>query len=103
MFQACCNVYAMRTLLKTLVPKPQEHSEAIGFGCVDISVIFQAFDPLIKPLVTSAAKKTHSQYNPEILQWRVLILLAFYYNSTEGKNTTTIKLHQYCTITNINF
>ena len=56
-FQACCNVYAMRTLLKTLVPKPQEHSEAIGFGCVDISVIFQAFDPLIKPLVTSAAKK----------------------------------------------
>ena len=57
MFRACCNVYAMRTLLKTLVPKPQEHSEAIGFGCVDISVIFQAFDPLIKPLVTSAAKK----------------------------------------------
>ena len=56
-FQACCNVYALRTLLKTLVSKPQEYSEAIGFGCVDISVIFQAFDPLIKPLVTSAAKK----------------------------------------------
>ena len=39
-FDAAHNVYAMRTLLKLLVPKPQDHSDTEGFGCLDFSTLF---------------------------------------------------------------
>ena len=42
-WKAAHNVYAMRTLLKILVPNPQEHSETMGFGCVDLSTIFPSY------------------------------------------------------------
>uniref|UniRef100_A0A1X7T651 Peptidase S8/S53 domain-containing protein n=1 Tax=Amphimedon queenslandica TaxID=400682 RepID=A0A1X7T651_AMPQE len=56
-FDAAHNVYAMRTLLKLLVPKPQDHSEAEGFGCLDFSKLFPCY--LIEnshELVTGSAK-----------------------------------------------
>ena len=42
-FDAAHNVYAMRALLKLLVPKPQVHSETEGFGCLDVSVLLPAY------------------------------------------------------------
>ena len=42
-FDAAHNVYAMRTLLKLLVPKPQDHSDTEGFGCLDFSKLFPRY------------------------------------------------------------
>ena len=57
-WKAAHNVYAMRTLLKILVPKPQEHSETMGFGCVDLSTLFTSYRTRNddKTLVSSVAK-----------------------------------------------
>ena len=56
-WKAAHNVYAMRTLLKILVPKPQEHSEMMGFGCVDLSTIFPSYRTRsdVKTLVSTLA------------------------------------------------
>ena len=56
-WKAAHNVYAMRTLLKILVPKPQEHSETMGFGCVDLSTIFPSYRTKsdVKTLVSTLA------------------------------------------------
>ena len=42
-FDAAHNVYAMRTLLKLLVPKPQDHSDTEGFGCLVFSTLFPRY------------------------------------------------------------
>ena len=42
-FDAAHNVYAMRALLKLLVPKPRVHSETEGFGCLDVSVLLPTY------------------------------------------------------------
>ena len=44
--EAAQNVYAMRTLLKLLVPKPKVHSEMEGFGCLDFSQLFPSYRAL---------------------------------------------------------
>ena len=57
-FDAAHNVYAMRTLLKLLVPKPQDHSETEGFGCLDFSTLFPCYRiENSHELVTGLAKK----------------------------------------------
>ena len=43
-FDAARNNYAMRALLKLLVPKPQIHSETEGFGCLDVSVLLPTYE-----------------------------------------------------------
>ena len=56
-FDAAHNVYAMRTLLKLLVPKPQDHSDTEGFGCLDFSTLFPCYDiTKSHELVTDSAK-----------------------------------------------
>ena len=56
-FDAAHNVYAMHTLLKLLVPKPQDHSETEGFGCLDFSTLFPCYDiENSHKLVTGSAK-----------------------------------------------
>uniref|UniRef100_A0A1X7V1C3 Peptidase S8/S53 domain-containing protein n=1 Tax=Amphimedon queenslandica TaxID=400682 RepID=A0A1X7V1C3_AMPQE len=56
-FDAAHNVYAMRTLLKLLVPKPQDHTETEGFGCLDFSKLFPCYRiENSHELVTGSAK-----------------------------------------------
>ena len=56
-FDAAHNVYAMRTLLKLLVPKPQDHSDTEGFGCLDFSTLFPRYKmDNSHELVTGSAK-----------------------------------------------
>ena len=56
-FDAAHNVYAMRTLLKLLVPKPKDHSDTEGFGCLDFSKLFPRYKmPNSHELVTGSAK-----------------------------------------------
>ena len=56
-FDAAHNVYAMRTLLKLLVPKPQDHSDTEGFGCLDFSTLFPRYKiDNSRELVTGSAK-----------------------------------------------
>ena len=43
-WDAAHNVYAMRELLKLFVPKPQEHSEKEGFGCLDFYKLLPLYD-----------------------------------------------------------
>ena len=57
-FDAAHNVYAMRTLLKLLVPKPRDHSETEGSGCLDFSTLFPRYRiENSHELVTGLAKK----------------------------------------------
>ena len=57
-FDAAHNVYAMRTLLKLLVPKPQDHSDTEGFGCLDFSTLFPYYAiPNGHQYTTNLAKK----------------------------------------------
>ena len=57
-FDAAHNVYAMRTLLKLLVPKPRDHSETEGFGCLDFSTLFPCYRiENSHELMTGLAKK----------------------------------------------
>ena len=57
-FDAAHNVYAMRTLLKLLVPKPRDHSETEGSGCLDFSTLFPRYHiENSHGLVTGSAKK----------------------------------------------
>ena len=42
-FDAAHNVFAMRALLKLLVPKPRVHSEMEGFGSLDFSELFPSY------------------------------------------------------------
>uniref|UniRef100_A0A1X7T6T7 Peptidase S8/S53 domain-containing protein n=1 Tax=Amphimedon queenslandica TaxID=400682 RepID=A0A1X7T6T7_AMPQE len=57
-FDAAHNVYAMRTLLKLLVPKPQDHTETEGFGCLDFSKLFPCYCiENSHELVTGSAKR----------------------------------------------
>ena len=56
-FDAAHNVYAMRTLLKLLIPKPQDHSDTEGFGCLDFSTLFPRYKmDNSHELVTDSAK-----------------------------------------------
>ena len=56
-FDAAHNVYAMRTLLKLLVPRPQDHSDTEGFGCLDFSKLFPRYKmDNSHELVTGSAK-----------------------------------------------
>ena len=58
--KAAENVYAMRTLLKLLIPKSQGtdvHSEKTGFGCLDFTELFPYYDELCTPFVKEEAKK----------------------------------------------
>ena len=61
-FDAAHNVYAMRTLLKLLVPKPQDHSDTEGFGCLVFSKLFPRYKmDNSHELVTGSAKtKIHN-------------------------------------------
>ena len=61
-FDAAHNVYAMRTLLKLLVPKPQDHSDTEGLGCLDFSKLFPRYKmDNSHELVTGSAKtKIHN-------------------------------------------
>ena len=57
-FDAAHNVYAMRTLLKLLVPKPQDHSDTEGFGCLVFSTLFPYYAiPNGHEFTTNLAKK----------------------------------------------
>ena len=56
-FDAAHNVYAMRTLLKLLIPKPQDHSDTEGFGCLVFSKLFPRYKmPNSHELVTGSVK-----------------------------------------------
>ena len=60
-WKAVRNVYAMRDLLKLFVTKPQPHSEILGFGCIDFSVLFQSYrvrpDIDVTSFIAAEAKK----------------------------------------------
>ena len=68
--KAAQNVYAMRTLLKLLVPKPKVHSEMEGFGCLDFSELFPSYRALdVYGLTESDAKQfTTEQAKEKIRQ-----------------------------------
>ena len=58
--QAAKNVYAMRAILKLLVPKPQDHSEREGFGCLDLTTLFPSYlneNEKVREFVHNEAKK----------------------------------------------
>ena len=68
-FDAAHNVYAMRTLLKLLIPKPQDHSDTEGFGCLDFSKLFPHYViPNSHELVTKSAKNKIHNTTTELLQ-----------------------------------
>ena len=58
--EAAHNVFAMRALLKLLVPKPQNHSEKEGFSCLDLTILFPSYfkqNDKVKGFITNEAKK----------------------------------------------
>ena len=56
-FYAAHNVYAMRALLKLMVPKPKV-SEMEGFGCLDLSELFRSYsEPKLKNFAKGRVQK----------------------------------------------
>ena len=74
--EAAQNVYAMRTLLKLLVPKPKVHSEMEGFGCLDFSQLFPSYRALDEYDFTESDAK---QFTTEQAKEKIRQTLAKFY------------------------